>query len=295
MENLNVIAYYGDYYYVSEKSRLAVYNNKQMINEIKLKSDCLSLTVNENKKEIYLLFNRENYFYVYNSDLMFKRKIELKHVNFHLEKINNISYYFDQDKVLITTSKRLIMFSLAGEYIKTIYKIKEQIIEVGSCFRELKCEQNSEFKLIDSLCCNDRIYIAYKRCNLYFISKLDGEVLSKPVYTSKENFKKLFIKENYIWLIISINNKSKVICTTIEYECLDDNKSIVSSVASIENCLAKILCTEATKIKKLIKNTSSSTDLICMNESVNKLIYKITILEFILTEKLSLIKENKYD
>jgi hypothetical protein len=108
----------------------------------------------------------------------------------------------------------------------------------------------------------------------------------------------MFVVNNEIWILVDDKCCQKLINTEIECNCnnnccpKDCSCEIIESIACIEKSIAKILNSESLKIKSAIDKADDINDLICINSSVKDIIYYVTILEFILSEKLKTVKNN---
>lgn len=71
----------------------------------------------------------------------------------------------------------------------------------------------------------------------------------------------------------------------------DQLGSVIKSIASIEESLAEILSAESQKIKKILTCSDSCSDIIRINDSVNKTIAQITQLEQVLCSKMHMTQE----
>ena len=231
----------------------------------------------------------EKQIYIFDETFNFKNKIKLNFSNLY-NTIIDISYCKKTRSLLIATIKQIYQFSLDGSLIKIIYEIKEKIIGEFNCTSKLTL--NKSQKLIGIICCQDEILVAYTKNNIYYIGLVKNRQIEKILYKTKYKIENIFSKDNFIWITVAKNFKKEILSTNIECTCKDEKANIIDSIADIEKCLAKILCAEADKIKATIKNTNNNKELICINDSVNNLIYKITVLEFILTEKLKTVVEN---
>ena len=276
---------YNDYY-LDKSNKLSIYNeDNELLTEMILKHKINVFKVHEVTNEIYFMSDNNEYVYVLDSKLNLKKKIKLEKNNY-FGKIINIS--FCKNKLVLITKNKVLLFTLKGKFIKVIYELSKK--------RNNPCQErlgsNFDIELIDAICCNDDIFIAYKDSNCYYIAKLINNTLN-VVYKTNNKILRLFIKDDYLFIIVIIKNKKECLCTGIECNCNKfscNSCDITSSIAQIESCLAKILCAEAFKIKAAIRNTKDNEELLKINESVSKLIYKVSILEFILTEKLALTK-----
>ncbi|MEG0329732.1 MAG: hypothetical protein RSC10_00160 [Longicatena sp.] len=76
------------------------------------------------------------------------------------------------------------------------------------------------------------------------------------------------------------------------HECVEsdacEDESLVASIASVERAIAHILNAEGEKLQKVIACSNDICDLLAVNESVNKVIKSMTLLEHILYNKLDL-------
>ncbi len=191
-----------------------------------------------------------------------------------------------------------------------------------------KCCNNINFN--NNVCINTigiidgNVIIAYEQEGSTFIAKLtmNGNIVSEIYLDDNIKVDKIFGKKNqlivignidcryrYKYIYQFINNRCnnhynycEIVLDDecrIDIECLDipcDKNQckceVINSIALIEKCIAKVICYESEKIKKVIDSNCSNCELIQVNNSVCKTIEKITYLEQILKEKLELILIN---
>ena len=292
MKNISNLAYNNKKYYaIFNKNKLVILNEmKQKIKEKQLAKTAISISANKSNNDLYLIFEDcKNLIEVFDDKLAFKYKFEFNGPNSFNEKIRNITYCAKLKGILVVTDKSIFLISLTGELIKVIFKVDDDIAKCDGCVEPLGECLEEKLETIDAVCCNHNILVAYKYCNLYHVTIVKNQELETIIYTSEQEIKRMFIKDNYVWLLAAHNCKNNILCTSIECsECDCESTTIIDSIAAIEKCLAQILCAEAAKIKAAIKNTNDNCELLQINESVNKLIYRVTLLEFILTEKLQI-------
>ena len=281
------------YFMLSNKNIIEIYDNDlKFIEKINLNDSFFSITYDEDK----------NIFYLSNDNEIYKTEDfkSLKLININIDNcygnIKKISFCRHYNSLLITTRNAVLMFEINSKKIKILFTITDKISKYNSCTSPLGSKNYNQVCLIDSICCCDDIYILYRINNKSVIKRKDGKTY-KVVYETSYVIKSLFLLKDEIWVIIDNDCKQKIISTGIKCICdcdlSDCHCQIISSIASIEKSLAKILKSESLKIKSVIENSDNVKDLIRINASVKETIYYITVLEFILTEKLRIVSDKK--
>jgi hypothetical protein len=281
------------YFMFSNKNIIEIYDNDlNYIEKIKINDSFFSITYDEDKNIFYL--SKDNEIYKTEDFKSFELiKINLDNCYGNIKKIFFCRHY---NSLLITTRNAVLMFEINSKKINILFKLTDKISKYNGCTSPLGCKSYNQVCLIDAICCCDDIYIVYRINNKSVIKRKDNKIY-KVVYETSLLIKSLFIAKNEIWVVVDNDCKQKIISTSIKCLCdcdlSDCNCQIISSIASIEKSLAKILKSESLKIKSVIENSDNVKDLIRVNTSVKETIYYITILEFILTEKLKIVSDKK--
>ena len=284
-----------NYYCTTAQKEIQILDEHEELIKEKTLSNCYDcLTINNLTKDIYAITQKQMPIIdILDNQLNFKAMIKIDSSFLRYGKIKNFTFCKNLNGFLVTTAGYVVLVSLTGQIMKIICKIKRPLVKNGCCTEKLGC-CFEKYEFIDAICCNNEVYVAYIYNGEYYIADIKAQMINKVVFQTVQVFSEIFIKDGYIWLLSLTGDKKELICTGIEcYSCNAPNISIINSIAAIESCLAQILCAEAEKIKAAIKNTQNNKELLCINESVNKIIYKITMLEFILTEKLQMVLHQK--
>jgi len=288
----------GKHYYMLKKEKIIdIYDeNLNCIERFGPKTKYSSITYNDLDNCFYLSSLDNNILYKTKNFQTFK-SINLR-IN-HLEGIINISFCRHNKSILITTNKKVYMYHLIKKQLKIIFEIKEEVRKFNDCIEPLDC--SPKIILIGAVCCGDDIYIAYRIHKVTFISKLFEGTLNDVVYETLNSINSIFVINNGIWFLLNKDCYQKFIFSGIECDCDNNNNNnggshfhIIDSIALIEKNVATLLSNEAANIEAIINKLESATDLIQVNTSVNETLYHVTILEYVLTEKLkTIIKENE--
>lgn len=125
---------------------------------------------------------------------------------------------------------------------------------------------------------------------MFFIQKNKLFNLNKYVQNLNINVIDCLYNDNLIILSDCIYIYRFCYCEELEklLKCLCNKTTIADSIAFCEKSLACILSCEAQKLKKAIMLSNNIDELLKINESINKTIKNITMLEQILCYKLEL-------
>lgn len=287
----------NDYFYILKNSNtIGVFdNNLNCVENISLDIDCSCITYDSVDKVFYLNQKNDNKQLYKTKD--FENFIAINIPIECLEEIRNISYCKCYRALLITTDKSVYIFYLKRNCIKVIYKVKEQYIQVNSCTEPLGHNNYKRTILIGTVCCCKDIYLAYRIGEISYISKISNGKKEEAVYTTLALIKAIFIANEFIYILVVKDCNQEIVCTEIECTCdckeaIDCKCQITESIAEIEKSISKILSSESLKIKSAIDKADDIKELICVNSSVKEIIYYVTILEFILTEKLKVVNQD---
>lgn len=287
----------NDYFYILKNSKVVeIYdNNFNCVEEISLDFDCSSISYNVIKKNFYLSKKKNNKQLYETKD--FENFLPINIPIECLEDIKNITYCNCYKALLITTEKSVYIFYLKSNYIKVIYKVKDKHTYINSCTEPLGYNYCKQTTLIGTVCCCKDIYIAYRIGKRSYISKISKGRKDETVYETSDLIKAMFVFNGFICILVIKGCNQEIFCTEIECICdsketIDCKYQIIESIAEIEKSISKILNSESLKIKSSIDKTNDIKELICVNSSVKEIIYYVTILEFILTEKLKVVNQS---
>lgn len=153
----------------------------------------------------------------------------------------------------------------------------------------------------------DRKYIGIVKDDSAYLLELssNGNVINKYYIDDHMVINSIINNNNYMSLLITKCNKYNYIyyldesCCSKKKKC-QKNKckknnckkercDVIESVALMETSLSHILNSEGEKLQKILKETDSICEILKTNDSINKTIMNITMLEQLLYEKLKLI------
>lgn len=301
------------------------------LNKVCSKKTCnkyTSITTAKNKNEFFVAKENDiNNIYLIDDKYNEIGLIELKVPNIYKKKIKSISFNNEECKIYICTEIMVYSVTIHGDFIKeelskeTINKIKTNTIIIKN-----RCanQRSSMVKLTCASYICGKLAIGYKKNKSLYISEIsrsgniintnfiDDDIIVNEIFPVKGKVELLITKQDkysYIYLTDSCcikdscKNKCEVMCPnecSTNKKCEKNNKTkecnlceIIESIALIETALAHILNAEGEKIQKAVKIACNCNDLICVNDSVAKTITNITMLEQILTEKLSISLKEK--
>lgn len=268
-------------------------------------------------KNIYVIDNK------YNELCTIKLNVPSK----YYKKINSISFDIQNYKIFICLDTIVYSVTLDGDFIKeelsknTLDKIRYRENKEPS-YRCCNQYINQHIKLSCASFICDNLVIAYEKNNSAYLSEIsksgniietyyvDDEISIDEIFLVKDKVEMLITKQkkyDYIYVTdCSCNNKKRCnnVCETLNPCqctiktnckksckndcCKDDLCDIIESIALIETALSHILNAEGEKIQKAVKIACECDDLIKVNESVSRTITNITMLETVLTDKLSM-------
>ena len=236
----------------------------------------------------------------------------------YLYPIKNISYDEENKKIFITTTNNVYSITDEGYFIKEeihIYALSNEykkdyvqnnlITKNGrhTCVSSIANIKEVEFTASLYFCGNK--YTAYTKNGSSFIAVVSrrGNIIKNIYIDDDITINNLINVDGSLQLLITKNDLYNYIYLT-DLECRkicpynnchnnfhkkhEDEADIIESIASIERSLANILNTEAEKIKIALENTNKQSDILKINESVNKTITNITVLEQLLLNKMEL-------
>ncbi len=294
------------------------YNDYEFITEYK---ECKFLALKHNNNTIFIL---NNCYEEIGKIVINKKTGNIIALIYHCEDCKIFVATHD-DIFSITTNGEFIKYELSN-YSKNKIKTskctcnKKQFLQVNGC-----CVKTNNFLV----CINTigivegNLVVAYTQEGSTWIAKLtsNGNLVSKIYIDDNVLIKKITDKKCSIELIGLIDceyhykyifDKTKALCSKnynyceivldsecrVDIECMDipcDKENsfceVINSIALIEKCIAKLICYESEKIKKVIDSNCCNKEIITVNNSVCKTIEKITYLEQILKEKLELVIE----
>ena len=283
----NMFFYKGCFYVLHpEEKNIVVYKHNKMEGVISGSFYKLG-AVNEKKQEIYLLKNKDNHhLYVMNNQFKFLRKLEIRE---DLSQVISLTCDETSDKILFATRKRLFSYD------------KENSFSEPFGF-----EDNSSISCL-AIIDNQRWIGYFKEGKTYLALLSDkGEVMEKTFIEEGININALYKEEDVMKMVVNtVDNKNMLYSLTQEkkscydceneeyYECNNDcdgkqTQDVITSIALVESAISHILNAEGEKIQKVIALSDDVKDLIKVNDSVCKLVSKVTMLEHVLLEKLQL-------
>lgn len=286
-------------------------------------------TITEFRSENEFLVTKENDFsslYIIDDKYNELSIINLKVLPKYKRNIKSISFCKDNCKIYICLENMLYSVSIDGDFIKeelsknSINQIKymENIIGTRCCQKAI-----TKINLTSVSCVCNNLFITYIKNNSLYLSNLsssgniinttfiDEDISVNKIFNVKGKLEFLVTKQNrynYIY-ITDYCCKSNIRCNDcyilpnkdccvkpcnkekkcIKKNCEEDLCNIIESIALIETAIAHILNAEGEKIQKAVKVSCNCCELIKVNDSVAKMVTNVTMLEQILTEKLSLV------
>ena len=294
-----------------------IYNNSlYLICKNEVCNSYISITSSSCHDKYYVLIE-DDLDYIYLVDNKYKEidKIKLNIDNRYKTKYYSISYNSYKKQISISTKTVVFTVTIDGYFVKeelsrdTINEIRSNSVVSYS-----RCNYNySRVICINSIVyiCG-KLYISYTKNDSVYISEISpiGNIVYSTYIDDNIFINAMLLVNNKLELLITRDNKYNYIyksdfntkcnyceikCNNecrIDYECNIDKPcdlcGVISSIAEIESSLAAIIYAESEKIKKATSCSIDSKELICVNDSVTKMIMNITMLEQILTDKLSL-------
>ena len=252
----------------------------------------------------------------------FKEYEEIK-LSIPKEYINTIlSIYYDEvnNKILIATKSKVYSTTLDGYFIKNEFDccdLFEKVEFKSGYIRELDgCCKPIQKKIekcdVDITCVGlfcKRKYIGIVKDNSAYLLELsdNGNIIDKFYIDDNIKINSIINNNCYLTLLITKDEKYNYIYFLDKKCCYkkEDKKNykcnckkakcdLIESIALMETALSHILNSEGEKLQKVLKETDDICDILKINDSINKTIMNITMLEQILYEKLKLTcKEEK--
>lgn len=244
--------------------------------------------------------NTKDKLYLLNKHFVEYEEIKLNIPKEFYNEIICIFYDNRNKKILIATSSKVYSTSIDGYFIKCEYTIKNQNNQVYTCCNQVKNSINCNKNIITSvgIFCNKK-YIGIIENNSAYLEEIsnNGNIINKYYIDDNIIINSIINKNNSMQLLITKDNKYNCIYIT-NYTCYKCHKKIkcnnskydiITSIAYIEFSLSNILNSESKKIQKALNCTNKICEILSINESVNKTIMNITMLEQILYEKLKIV------
>lgn len=258
-QNYDSMFIYENKYYFLQENKLHCYDSQfQKIDEYNLKKAYKSIAY-DNKSKIYLLSSCE-------------------------EEILEYDIHTNSQKII---KNKLHLFNIA--YIN---KLK---------FFPLKCPKNQYSEIINFHYQNYE-YIIYQNNSTYISLVQKQSKLMSFKLGDKIKIKSIVINNHKIYLLVEKNQQSYIYLISINClltkcfcyffsKCLNNcykEEKILNSIANVENSLAQILISEAHKIEKNLSISQNINEILKVNESVEHIITKVTILEQTLISKMEI-------
>ena len=266
------------------KNGVDEYDNKlNYIKTIYLDDEYNSISYND---KLYL--SKDNKLYVKEENINLVKKVE--------NNINSLNFY--QSKLVVCNNN--------------IYILKdniEQFLDSNVINSLLKNDINNKIYCATHI--NNNVYVIYSNNKKVYISSIYNYRIIANKYFLGKNIEvyNTYYYQNKLYILVKSNNKM-YLYIILEYKhynnCLELIKCLCScnyndiptSIAMIEKSIAKILDAEARKIQKIISITCNVDELLKVNDSVNEMVKKITLLEQALCSKLEIyekiIRENSH-
>ncbi|MFI3261037.1 MAG: hypothetical protein R3Y13_04940 [bacterium] len=278
----------------------------------------ISYSKNTNEYLLTKLKDTEN-IYIVDEKFNELEKIKLKIVEKYKKEINSISYAKEDCKIYICLKDCVYSVTMQGDFIKEeLSRETKNELNMRILNSYTRCN-NQNVGNINITCANyiqGDLYIGYKKNCSGYISKIskcgniqetyyiDDEIEINEIFKSRDNIELLITKQckyNYLYVSNKCINNGECLhkCCSPEKKCCNkckeekcdpkcEVKKIIESIALIEASLAQLLCVESEKVKKIIKISDKPSEIINVNDSVSRTITNITMLEQMLTEKLSI-------
>lgn len=279
-----------------------------------------SITYNNNDNLFYLSSSddKKN---LYVTDTCFNEidSIKLNIPKDYLVDIKNIYYYEKDKKIMITTINCVYSITTDGYFIKEEIKapitykklsLEEVIANHNGCQFNESFTPSIQFTASSYFC--DTKHIAYKKYDCAYLVKVsdkgniieiiyvDDDITINSIMNDQGRLKLLITKNNMYNYIYTTNIKCckhhfqdynyplKKQCFNEHMDCKQLSADILESIANIEKVIADILNIESLKIDKVLNCSDNQHDIIKTNESVNKTIQELTMLEHMLLQKTEL-------
>ncbi|MEG0407662.1 MAG: hypothetical protein RRY22_04050 [Bacilli bacterium] len=235
----------------------------------------------------------------------------------------NILSIFANNKektILIATPKNVYSVTMDGYFIKQEVNLSEFGISKECCPSSCSpCQKGPVFTCAGYFC--GKKIVAFTKNNSSYIAFVseNGNIMEKHFVGDDIKVKNIIDKKGKLKLLVSTKtNYDMIICTDFKCECqkpctdcpkdvyfeyckkLDCGSKkkecdceenfcfIIESIARIEVGLSHILNAEGEKIQKILEISNCEKDILEVNESVNRTVSNITILEQVLLGKLEI-------
>ena len=279
------------------------------------------IAIKGNNKNLFLIRKNDNkYIYIANKCFEEFDKIELKVPREYMGDIVSIAYNDCDKKIFIATKRTVYSVTINGDFIKEELsnETKKKISTQKEISREFDpCCTSKKTVMIPNITsigffCKD-FYIAYTKNEGAYISKINssGDIIKEKYVDNNIEVNTIFDFFGTMNLFVTKKNSYNYIYITCEVckSCCDDKKKkpkcipcpkpkpcscdeakceIIRSIANIEASLSHILNAEGEKIQKIVKHTKDPDKILEINESVSNTIKNISLLEFLLINKLEL-------
>lgn len=319
---------YSDCVYNGNSYKLLNPNEKEIsiyrCNNVKItdKKLCNSYTkiANNKEKKLYYVIKKDENSKIYILDDKYNEfdVINLKIENKYKKEIKSIEYNNKEKIIYICLDSLIYSVTLCGCFIKE--ELTEEAINKMKYIEPAKynrCKYTPPKDCINLTAIsyiNKYIYVAYKIKYISYIAKISrkGNIIEN--YFVDEDIDILSIinvNERIELLILKCKKYNSILTTTPEkckYKNIDHTPvichehchhekkcdincelgNVIHSIANIEKALAELIIVEAQKVKKIIEISHNTEEILKINDSVNKTIKNITILEQELVDKLSL-------
>lgn len=313
-----------------KKELIDIYTTK--LNKVCSKNICdayESISLSKKNEEYYVI--KENDYeniYVINNKFEELCTVKLNVPVKYKKKIYSISLDCENCKIYITLDNIVYSVTLQGDFIKE--EISKCSLDKMRCstVRQINYRCCSGYNPVNlkitcaSFICGNLV-VAYIKNESLYISKLsesgniidtiyiDDDIFVNEIFSVKGKIELLVTKQNkynYIYItdlsccsklcknmceiVNKCEHKSPCACEKNKC-CKDEICDIIESIALIETAISHILNAEGEKIQKAVKIACKCEDLIEVNESVARTITNVTMLESVLTDKLSLAIKKK--
>lgn len=273
-----------------------------------------SIVYNLNDDIFYLSSNNSNL--IFNMDNKFKNIKEFDFANISKDPIISMDYSNTENTLYVVTKDNIISINKDNQNNVLLTRNAQAINNKITTFTAISV-------------INKEIYIAYNKNNEAYLGKVVDGVITDEYYIdnncnisnilSCDGIIKLFVVKNYNYiyetnLIIQDSqqekedrfydkqyNKDYNYCpcspTSQYHTCCSENKcdyensicEMIESIALEEVGISHILNAEGEKLQKMICESNNLCDLLKANESINRTITNISMLEQVLYAKLELI------
>lgn len=292
--------------FIKEKTVYVYSINFEYITEYSLNKEYTSICYNESNDVYYAVIRGQNKLYTLNHNFVLVKEITLNIKEIYTTHINNISMI--GSNILITNTNYVYEISTNGVFIKEITNKKRLLNNL--CTVNINCSY-----FTDSIYCIDKLYICMNNYDETIIFEFIDNILTNKYSSSHTLARSMIVINKHINLFIVDECDNYIVhtnlyckcyndschkpckchkncCKKCECECVEENIcEIIKSVASEEEALACILEAEGKKLTKVLCVTDDVKEILAVNESINKVIKDITILENILLSKLQTAKE----